>query len=702
MKNWIVLAGFSGVVGLVACGGDDPPAFVGSGGTASQGGKNAKGGTNPTLGGEGGDDGGSKGGSFTPAGGKAGSGGKAGGLGGAGGDDGGAGPVPGGAGGAGGAGGEETGTPPTVAILSPEVVTDPLGGKVLVSDNVDVTCKAVAGEGPDASPVDPNSVKIAVLDAAGEVVISEKTALLTANADEYAVAVPLTAVTSGKVVLRCSARSTTAALGQATLDTLADRGPKLTLTAPVKDFNLALKEPAKFTFTAVPQPLAPTGDTQADVASVELKINGVTVATAPVNGSPNTYEATVDLNGAQFTTKPNGSTAVALSATNKRAPKAASTALASTVIVDGAGPVIKVTAPTSAAIAGGIVTVSFTVTDAISGVNPDSIVVSFDTKSDQFKVSNAWGHISGTDTYTFKFDSRAEFPTSKYQIPIKVTAQDIVGNSTSSVSIPVYLDNVGPQVDLDPRPLRTKAANGDCSGAFDPLGDAVNDQQITNGVQLLRAFVWDKTNEPGSNVPLHFAGVAPGSVRVLFRNPNDPKALLVNTVTSGTGTCNDVQYTTDDFEFINLSALTPGGTTPYTGEKLAAPVGSCTVFPSSGAPPKLCNGDSALSIVVGHNEYDLAEQAVYGYSPVSGSACTGQAWDFGSLVDADGFVCFAATATDTKGNVGISPPLRLCVDVNDAAHPGAPACATMSVALPTCTDGCTPPARGGGMVISLD
>jgi hypothetical protein len=66
----------------------------------------------------------------------------------------------------------------------------------------------------------------------------------------------------------------------------------------------------------------------------------------------------------------------------------------------------------------------------------------------------------------------------------------------------------------------------------------------------------------------------------------------------------------------------------------------------------------------------------------------------------DGFVCFAARAVDKVGNVGISPPIRVCVDT-DLTDNVQPNCAKMSIPdPPSCTDGCTPPARGGGIVVS--
>ncbi|MES1183206.1 MAG: hypothetical protein ABUL60_05295 [Myxococcales bacterium] len=689
MRNILLVVGAAGLVGIFsACGGDDKAPVASDGvsgktsGGKSSGGKGSGGKT--SVGGQGGEggapdlsSGGSQGGGSSGQGGTLmGQGGEA------------------GAGGEGGAA-VATGTPPAVSILSPEEVIDPLGGKVLVKDTVDVTCKAVPGEGPEASAVDPTTVKIAVLASDGTTVVSEKDAIAS-GVDEYTAAIPLTGVTTGKVILRCSARSITKALGTDAVDTLADRGPTITLIEPIPNAKLALKEPLKISFTATPTPLTATGDTQADVADVVLTLNGVDVQTSPKGDGA--YEATVAMDGPGFIPKPNGATAIAVTARNKRSPDPASSTTSSSVFVDGAGPAITVTAPQPATIVGGTVIVSFTVTDAGSGVNPDSIVVSYDTTDTQFANSADWTH-SG-DNFTFKFDSR-KLSNSLVQIPIKITAQDNVGNATSSASVPVYLDNVGPQVDIDPANVRTADIDGNCSVSFDPVGsDNKNDLESGSGLDFMRVMVWDRTNRKiGSAAPLHLAGARQSSVQLFFRNPADPKTLLVNTKAPGTGACDDIQDSGVQSESINLTALTPTTTAWYNAESVAAPTLGCGQFPGGSKPQTLCGGDSSLWQLIGQFESDAKEPAIYAFSPTGGSECTGQGWGYDSLVDADGWVCFAARAVDRVGNVGISPPLRLCID-SDPTDQVKPACST-GLNPPKCTDGCTAPTRGGGFVLDL-
>jgi hypothetical protein len=280
-----------------------------------------------------------------------------------------------------------------------------------------------------------------------------------------------------------------------------------------------------------------------------------------------------------------------------------------------------------------------------------------------------------------------------------------VGNASSSSTIPIYLDNVKPLVDIDPGNVRTKNKAGGCSGSFDPVGgDTVSDLKPgLSRQEFLRALVWDRTNQvPNSPALLHFAGTDTASVKIYAHKPSDSSFLLVNTKNPGAGVCDEIG---DFSQPTSLTSLTPSGTAWYTGEGAIAPAtgASCTIPAAGTVPQTLCTSNfSKLWSVIGHYEGDLKEPAVYAYSPnVAGQECTGVASDFGASIDDDGFVCFAARATDKAENVGVSPPIRLCVDKN-TSDGQLPLCASASLTPPTCTDGCTAPQRGGGMIVTLD
>jgi hypothetical protein len=103
----------------------------------------------------------------------------------------------------------------------------------------------------------------------------------------------------------------------------------------------------------------------------------------------------------------------------------------------------------------------------------------------------------------------------------------------------------------------------------------------------------------------------------------------------------------------------------------------------------LCDDESDLSVALAQ---DTSERppAIYAIGVDDGPACTGIDWEFGSIAE-EGWLCFAARVVDRVGNVGISPPLRLCYDdVEDGLPP--PDCVN-DPTPPSCTDGCSlPPA----------
>lgn len=694
MRSTYLAAGALTLLGLFsACGSDehaptagDPNGRAGSGGksTGAEGGAD-EGGTGGSKGGKGGN-----GGTLSHAG-------RGGGI-----------AMPdGGAGGEGAEGGappEPVGAPPTVSIVSPTAVTDPLSGKVLVKDTVDVTCKATKGTGADAGDVDPMGVNIAVLDKTGTEVLTQQQALLQPNTDLYvAKDLLLTKSESGKVVFRCTAQSLTTAVGTGTLSSLVDRGPKVVITAPADKANLALKSPATFTFTATPAPLTGTGDTQADVASVKLTIDGVVIPTAPT-GKAGEYQAKdVNLNGPLFTNKPSEDTNIAVSATNKRTPEAATGTASSVVFVDADGPIISVTSPHSADVVGGIVTVKFSVVDTGSNVNDDSVSVSIGTKSHAYNDDVLkWKHTPGTGVFEYSFDSRDKAEvTSDVQATITVRAADNVGNLAKDFAVPVYLDNKGPQVDLDPLNVRViNPQTKNCSKSFDPVGTRVpNDKAQTGGYDTFRALVWEQTEVGNPNSPLFFAGTNDKSVRLFIRRPDDATALLINAQSPGTGVCNEIKDNGISGESIELKPLPRDAGTPvFDGNKNLAPADdSICQYPAITAPLNLCNNNSDMSKVVARTKDDLYETAIYAFSPASdpvATACTGQPWNYTDPAAVDGWVCMAVRAEDKLGNVGISPPLRVCLDdPNRAGHPDCdPAKA------PSCTDGCTPPTRGGNFI----
>jgi hypothetical protein len=98
-----------------------------------------------------------------------------------------------------------------------------------------------------------------------------------------------------------------------------------------------------------------------------------------------------------------------------------------------------------------------------------------------------------------------------------------------------------------------------------------------------------------------------------------------------------------------------------------------------------------MSRVIGH-ALDLKESVIYTLPNAPGLECTGTVLDLSANLP-NGWICLAARAEDNAGNVGISAPIRVCLNSSNGP---TPACANSSVAMPSCVDGCTPPGHFKG------
>jgi hypothetical protein len=85
-----------------------------------------------------------------------------------------------------------------------------------------------------------------------------------------------------------------------------------------------------------------------------------------------------------------------------------------------------------------------------------------------------------------------------------------------------------------------------------------------------------------------------------------------------------------------------------------------------------------------------APPALYGFAPTNTSVgpCHGHSWDVESQVG-EGWACLAARVEDYIGNVGISPPIRVCI--TDGIDPPPDCAEPVAHPPPTCRDGCAGP-----------
>ncbi len=691
---WVGVAGILGVI--AACSGGDPAPLIGGPSTSGSGGKKSTGGRTSTDGGDG-----DTGGTFT----RAGSGGST------------AKPVggknAGGEAGGGGEGGEadDPANAPVIEIIAPTESLAPADG-VLIEQVVHVVCAVAKSSAPTADDVDPTTVRLAVRDSTGKVLV-EKDATGTKNAGEYAADFVMTTVPSGQVSFLCSAADRQKVKGTDTLFTYVDHGPIITVITPKPDSANALKGGLAVEFLVDPAPLADV-DPGSEVDSVAFTLDGKPFVLEYSDGK---YHTSLALdNTITFPTIPAG--AINVTATNKRTPAPATSILSYDIAVDGAGPVIAIQAPLPQAVVGGQVTLAFTVTDVGSaGVDPDSVNVTLysgQTPAVRFDANKRWTRTG--DKYTYTFDSKDIEQFAKVQTTLNIRASDKVGNpGASGQSVQIYLDNVPPQIDLDPLNVRTKGPQG-CSGSFDPVGTAsLNDLQGSIGHASLdrrfgffRAFVKEQTNEEIGQSLFYHSGTVQTEVR-LYVQPDPENAttkLLINKNPGVDSTCDDIGGVDDlenapQFSAMKSMSATASVGTPWNQDDpgMIPLAGACTLK-SDAKPKALCPTQSSDMWYAAFNK-QLKEPHVYvvGTPNASDASCSGIDLAFLTVTQLEGWVCVAARVLDKAGNVGISPPLRVCVDAPETDY--HPPCSNSSVEPPTCTDGCTAPNRGGGVFVDL-
>lgn len=664
MRNILLVVGATGLLGLfTACSGDDKPPIAGDGlAGRNTGGKNT-----------GGKSAGGKNGGGTDS-----------------------------LGGAGGAGGAEDSASnplaPTVIITSPTELTDPNEDGVLSGSEVTVNCSATQSTAVGSTKVNAAAVKIAIVNNADKV-LEEKPGVPTANANEYSAKFVLTAVPSGVVSFTCKAEDTSKRSASDRVATFLDKGPIITIVKPAAGSAHPLSEPLDIEFTVEADPLSDT-DTHASVVpdSVKLEIVGQPIDLSDASDKPGHYRLQVNLTDAKlFTPAPSGPVPLDIEAANERTPESVVATTTEDILVDGAGPAIKITSPGDKAVVGGKVKLKFEVTDAVSGVDQKTVVVALNMVDHHYDAtSDAWSF--DKNVYTFEFDSR-QVEHAEVQITVNVGASDKVDNVSTGASELLYLDNYPPTLDLDPLNIRTitQAPNVKCSSSFDPVGnDAANDLDHVQIAGYFRSLVVDQTNSADEFKIPHFSGTNPASVR-LYIEGDSAKPLLIDTDMDGT--CDDVAEV-DSTRSIGFNPIKKNGAPLYVKDDAAEPVFDAIVCPTKTEVPKpepLCANKTSDMWQVIQDEYNNLP-VIFGVSVTADLECTGVPWEFSGKLDADGWVCVATRGVDNAGNVGVSRPIHICLD--DPKRAGTPACANSSEEPPSCTDGCTPASRlGGGLML---
>jgi hypothetical protein len=674
MRNILLVVGVAGLVGLFsACGGTDHAHTLpdSTGGKPSMGGRSTTGGK--SSGGK------NTGGTSS--------------LGGA--DD-----SPGGA--------PDSPIAPAVEITSPVESATPDDG-VLSGTIVHVVCTVIKSSAPGAAAIDPTSVTISLTDSTGKPGES-KNAAATANADEYSADLILTTVPPGKTSLTCSATDKNQVKGSDSVSTFVDHGPTITVISPTRESAHPLKGGLDVQFTVEPTSLA-KNDAGADVDQVVFTLDGKEVDVEET--SPGHFQTSLALDDPdQFPVIPGG--AITITASNKRTPDPVTASVSYNITIDGAGPLINIESPAPQAVLGGKVTLIFNITDKGSGVDEKSVSVQLyvNQKPITYDPNNGWSR--NGDKFTYTFDTTAIEPFAPVQTTINILASDKVGNpSGTGQSLQLYFDNVPPQIDLDPLNIRIRDNDGVfCSNSFDPVGpEAINDLDGSFGLPTLyeigyfRVFVHERTNSQLGQKLFYHSGTNQGQVRLYIQAEPETATtkLLVNKNPGTDDTCDDIGGIDAMGNGPPFSALHPINVNSAAGglwyqddpAKLPLADGVCQLRTAPTPPDHLCpNHNSDMWYAPFFTE--IKEPMVYVVgTPGNDASCAGIDLAFVNQGQKEGWVCAAARVVDNAGNIGISPPMRFCAD--DGVDP-KPDCAISSTTPPTCTDGCTPPARGGGYI----
>jgi hypothetical protein len=603
-----------------------------------------------------------------------------------------------------GTGPESPALPPRVTIRSPKSLNKLSDGAPVTTGSLEVVCKASKADDPGAQDVSPSTVSVVLIDADGVEHTASAVTPSEQNEDEYTTSVAIGEdFAPGRAEIRCTAQdgSNPPASGSGNAFVYIDFGPTIEIDSPAEASVKSVNQAVRFQYQISAEPLE-TKDPDAEVSSARLIVGGQTFELLEDPKQAGSYWVEVNFTDPTlFSVPPTGATDVRVQATNSRDP-AITSEINYSFSLDSMPPVIAITAPGDGSVVGGFVELRFEITDDLAGVDPNTITLKIGSRV--FNYESSWG--DGPE-YVFTFDSASPEFTAAVQLPIMITAADKAGNGNDDglgASRVLYLDTVPPIVSLDPptvRELEIKRPEPDeCSHAFDPLGGARGDRETTFEMGRVRAFVWERTNQVGGQHISYHSGTDESSVYV-YLQPNPKVPLLVDSDEDGACDALDTGALDESHSFIRLAPIAPTGKSDFTetpsDEDVEPALAGCVFGKETDPPDQLCKGSSDLTRITGQKVWTdsgtTLSTVVFGVGPIGGAACTGADWELGALVpeDYEGWICLAARAKDNVGNVGVSRPLRLCLDRTDPAHPGTPACADPSDKAPTCTDGCAIP-----------
>lgn len=603
---------------------------------------------------------------------------------------------------------------PSVELITPSAppAGDYSSDEIVTEARVTATCRVTRN--PDTGdPVDSASVRVT---AAGEDASVEVVAVPSGAADEWMATLDLASFANGPITLGCSAADLAdpPRVNSDQVATFLDLGPLITVVSPTEGASYGNQVDVAFMVAA--QPVADDDDLAA-VDQVTARVGSTELDLTPTGGG--SYFTTLVFDDDAFVPPLDGEVAVVISAANGRTPEPVSRSVELTFVADSDGPVIELQAPAPAELVSGFMTIRARVTDT-AGI---ATVLARVANSFEIELTPVGG-----DVYRASFDTRQLSRSWVFPL-VEVIARDAVGNE-SAIGRVVALDNRAPFVAMDSPPMRQAicltggVCEPDdprmCSRLFDPVGDdAVDDGEKVGALMELRVRAEDLGNGAlaPSGVVIPLGGVDPAAVDLFILDDSD-MALVVDS--DGDGVCDalnpliepvTVPSGSNEAAVISMVAIPPEGdawfvaspegygTTPGIDDDLCV-----TPEPPDDAPPgPLCDSSPLTRAIAAESGDDASTPAIFTIPPAEDPQCTGNAFDAPASNVADGWACAVAFASDTLGNVGLSPPLRFCVDhdgdgLDDGGTPltslGCPAAFGNTAppgSRPSCTDGCSLP-----------
>jgi len=354
-----------------------------------------------------------------------------------------------------------------------------------------------------------------------------------------------------------------------------------------------------------------------------------------------------------------------------------------TFVVDDEGPVITVLNPVPGQIVGGIITIEADVADD-AGVLNTSVVAVLGGNSYEYTVPLT--SVGGTFTGTF---DTTQFPSNFVFPPLSVRAADALNNE-SEVGFVLALDNTPPIVALDPpntlRTAREEDCGIMCSQEFDPVGAAnPNDLQTVPQIFFMRARIEDRGNEALGLLQVPLSLVNYSTPRVYFL-ADTTQALAVDT--DGDGYCDEINpeltpstnpQGSSEVLALYLDPIEPAGGADYRPD-VNLPAACDCPGDESDPPEELCvaTRPEGMTTAIFYT-VDNTEPAIWALPPVLASDalfCSGHQFDALASNIPEGWVCVASRAVDNAGNIGVSEPIRICVDYTMDGNPstcGVPA-----------------------------